>query len=116
MYYLKIKLDSAAKINLKMSLKMKCDLKQITDQLTLAHIMELKELKVLPPLIGDVMKSVMAVLNKPQTYVQIKIELCFPNKFIAKVKDISQNITCDQFKKMNKYTSRKLFNPLDVSR
>ena len=39
------------------------------------------------------MKSVMLVLNKPQTYVQIKIELCFPNKFIAKIKEISELIT-----------------------
>ena len=52
------------------------------------------------------MKSVMVILNKPETYVQIKIELCFPNKFIAKIIEIGENITPSQFKKLNKYTSR----------
>ena len=68
------------------------NLKLITDQIKEWHINELKSLKVLPPPVANIMKAVMVIFNKPETYIQINIELNNIKRFISKLKNFSENI------------------------
>ena len=52
---------------------------KISEQITKAHVQELKALPAMSPVVGNVMKAVMVIFQKSETYGQIKIELCFEN-------------------------------------
>ena len=96
------------------------NLSKIAEQITVAHVRELKALPAMSPVVGDVMKAVMVIFQKPETYGQIKIELRFENRFVNRIREFSKSITTVdnpiKLTKLRKYTSKSWFNPLDISR